>query len=384
MKEASVLPGLRPATRNTTSPWLIDSSLSLVNRTGAFYIARDLCQAFVPEYARVRHWRLGARAADGMARKIAARLMMLEMSWLSDRRIFPINDTVAEDSFRLFLDPLYVLRSGLEEKDIVLCHDVGPLTHSALYDARTVENYRLAYDKIRRHRPGIVFVSDWSRHNFMALQGADFPFLETIPLYVRTEAFDGPSEPARTIDGPFLLTVGAFEARKNQIAALKAYRDGRFHERGFKYVLCGSRGAGHEDILDFAGTVPGVVILNYVPDAQLRWLYAHAEAFVLPSLLEGFGMPALEAAYMGLLPIVSANSALVEAVEGLCVQVSATDPEAIAAAMQSALARSLAEKAQTSRQLRKMASAATKERFLDRWRDLLIAHRDSLRKPPRI
>jgi len=184
--------------------------------------------------------------------------------------------------------------------------------------------------------------------------------------------FDGPLEVLPAIGGPFFLTVGAFETRKNQIAAIEAYRDGGFFEQGVRYVLCGPRGEGRDKIIDFAKSVPGVVMPGYVPHSQLRWLYAHAEAFVLPSLLEGFGMPALEAAYMGLLPIVSQGSALVEAVEGVCAQVPPKDASAIGHAMRRALSRSSAEKAHTSRQLRDVASHASKERFLRNWRTLLL------------
>jgi glycosyltransferase involved in cell wall biosynthesis len=352
---------------------LFDNSLSILNRTGAYHIAKDLCREFVPERARVRYWRLGSRSPEGVVRKIVARLMMLEISWLKDSEFLPIGGRADDGGVRVFLDPLYVLRSELAERDIVLCHDVGPLTHGFLYDPGTVENYRVAYEKIRRQRPGVVFVSDWSKGNFISLYGSGFRFLETIPLYVRTELFDGPLEVPPTVDGPFFLTVGAFGTRKNQITALEAYRNGGFYAQGVKYVLCGPRGDGHQQIIDFAKSVPGVVMPGYVSDSRLRWLYAHAEAFVLPSLLEGFGMPALEAAYMGLLPIVSAGSALVEAVQGVCTQVSPNDPEAIVRAMQQALTRSPGEKAETGRLLREVASSASKERFLQQWSDLLQA-----------
>ncbi|WP_269930499.1 glycosyltransferase [Aminobacter sp. HY435] len=350
---------------------LFDNSLSLINRTGAYYIARDLCREFVPAHAQVRYWRLGSRAPEGVARKLMARLMMMEIDWLGDRNVCLIGDTNKAGNSRVFLDPLYVLRSRLDETDIVLCHDVGPLTHSGLYDTRTVANYRLAYDKIARARPGIVFVSDWSRCAFKALYGSDFRWLKTISLYVREELFNGVEEPVPGIDGRFFLTVGAFETRKNQIAAIEAFHAGRFHEQGVRYVLCGSRGLGHDRIAEVAQSVPGVVMLNYVADPQLRWLYAKAEAFVLPSLLEGFGMPALEAAYMGLLPIVSADSALVEAVRGICLEVDPHDPQSIAVAMARALANSPGEKAKASRKLRDMALLSTKQRFLSQWRELL-------------
>ncbi len=357
---------------------LFDNSLSIINRTGAYHIAKDLCHAFVPEQARVRHWRLGRHAPEGLARKIAARLMMMEINWLGDSGHFLVGDDVGRGSFRLFLDPLYVLRSQLSQDDIVLCHDVGPLTHPRLYDARTVENYRLAYDKIARHAPGMVFVSDWSRDNFVAIFGARFRFLKTIPLYVRTGLFTGPTEPVAEVDCPFLLTVGALETRKNQLAALDAFREGGFHEKGYRYILCGSRGAGHQEIAERVASTPGATILGYVSDPQLRWLYTNAEAFVLPSLLEGFGMPALEAAHMGLLPIVSEDSALVEAVGGICLQVPPDDPSVIADAIEQALLRSDAEKAKTAEQLRRLASAMSKERFLAEWRNLLLSHQNCL------
>ncbi|TIN30633.1 MAG: glycosyltransferase family 4 protein [Mesorhizobium sp.] len=366
---------LHAASRRASAGMLLfDNSLSILNRTGAYHIAKDLTREFVPGWAGVRYWRLGSFAPEGLVRKIVARLMMLEINWLRDSEIFLIRDKVDERSFRLFLDPLYVLRSRLTENDVVLCHDVGPLTHSNLYDERTCANYRLAYEKIRRVRPGVVFVSNFSANHFEFLFGSDFRFLKTIPLYLRTELFNGRAEAVPGVSGQFFLTVGAFETRKNQIAAVKAYRDGGFHRQGVGYVLCGPRGDGHAEIAELAGTVPGVRLMGYVPDAQLRWLYANAGAFVLPSLLEGFGMPALEAAYMGLLPIVSAGSALVEAVGGVCSQVPPDSHAAIAEAMRKALSRSSAEKAETSRLLRDTASAATQDRFLQQWKELLVAN----------
>ena len=359
---------------------LVDNSLSIINRTGAYYLAKDLCAEFVSDGAQVRHWRMKQYAPEGIARKAAARLMMLEVNWLSDSKAFLIRDSVGDKGFRLFLDPLYVLRSRLTDRDIVLCHDVGPLTHSSLYHPNSVESYRLAYSKIQRHKPGIVFVSNWSQGQFRSLFGSDFRWLTTIPLYVRTELLTGQTTAVPGIKRHFFLTVGAFEARKNQIGVIQAYREGGFHEQGIDYILCGSRGAEYNEIVGLAKSVPGVVILDYLPDAQLRWLYAHAEAFVLPSFLEGFGMPALEAAFMGLLPIVSAGTSLVEAAGGVCIQVSPESPKSIAEAMSKALSRGPEERAETASLLRETASAQTKARFLARWRGLISAHQSDIGK----
>lgn len=351
---------------------LIDNSLSVVNRTGAYHIAKDICEEFRAGFADVRYWRLGSLAPQGLFRKVAARMMIAEYRWLGATNRFLIRDGLRKSDTRLFLDPLYTLRSVLSENDVVLCHDIGPLTHKHLYDSHIVKSYELAYRKIRKCKPGIVFVSDWSKHQFMSLFGTDFAFLKTIPLYLRNELFDGSAEAVPDIVQPFFLSVGAIETRKNQICALRAYQLGEFHREGISYIICGPRGAGSQEVIEAAKSTPGVHLLGYVSDRQLRWLYRNAEAFLLPSLLEGFGMPALEAAYAGLLPIVSANSALVEAVQGMCLQVPPNDIEAISQAMRQALLRTPEERRQTGRNLREMASTMTKDRFLCEWKALLL------------
>jgi glycosyltransferase involved in cell wall biosynthesis len=47
------------------------------------------------------------------------------------------------------------------------------------------------------------------------------------------------------------------------------------------------------------GSTEGVVAFGRVDDTELRDLYAHAEALVLPSLWEGFGLPVAEALATG-------------------------------------------------------------------------------------
>lgn len=46
---------------------------------------------------------------------------------------------------------------------------------------------------------------------------------------------------------------------------------------------------------------------DFVPDNQLSWLYSHAKAYIFPSLMEGFGLPGLEAMGYGT-PVISSNA----------------------------------------------------------------------------
>ncbi len=366
--QASGQPGPAPGRQ-----MLADFSLSLVNRTGAYYVCRDLVQGLPALFQDVRRWRLlGRRDIDGTPRKILARLMMAEMKALrgSDWLPWPM-PRGGQGLPVLYLDPLYVLRARLQAKDIVLCHDVGPVTHPELFDGQTVSIYADAYAKIAATRPGMVFVSDASKDAFTAVFGRDFRFLHTIPLYVRPGSLAGEASQPAGVQTPYLLTVGALERRKNHMRLLQAYRDGGFHERGIGLVFCGPRGIDADLIVATAQQTPGVHITGYVTDAELRWLYRNASGFVLPSLLEGFGLPALEAGRQGLVPVISRGGALEEAagVDGIAI-----DPlsiEDIVGGMQRVLAMPEEERSARVAALRAHADKLTLERFLASWQALL-------------
>jgi glycosyltransferase involved in cell wall biosynthesis len=350
---------------------LVDCSLSLINRTGAHYIAEDLAVAFGSK-GIVRRWRLLSQEVPaGIVRKILGRLMLREIALLGTSSRFRWPEPKAVTVKRLFLDPLYVSRSRLESSDIVLCHDIGPVSHPKLYDSGTVCAYEKAYTKIRTARPGIVFVSNASRLAFEARFGTDFRFRRTISLYVRTGSLAGCCEPIPGIQQPFLLTVGALETRKNQRTAIEAFGRYGFARRGVSYVLCGAIGSGAEEIVASAARTSGVKLLGYVSDAQLRWLYKKASAFVLPSLLEGFGMPALEAAFYGLVPIISRDSALAEAVNGLAIQVDPLSVSELGEGMESVLRLNEKRRNELKNALVVHARSATRERFLAEWEDLI-------------
>ncbi len=58
-----------------------------------------------------------------------------------------------------------------------------------------------------------------------------------------------------------------------------------------------------------------ILFTDFVTDSELSWLYAHAEAYVFPSLMEGFGLPGLEAMSYGT-PVVSSSATCLPEVYG--------------------------------------------------------------------
>ena len=98
-------------------------------------------------------------------------------------------------------------------------------------------------------------------------------------------------------------------------------------------VICGGKEPGHEEVREAAARTPGVHLLDYVTDAELRWLYAQASGFVLMSHLEGFGMPVSEAVRHRLIPLVSDDGVLCEVAGEGALAADPYDPAAIARRM---------------------------------------------------
>jgi glycosyltransferase involved in cell wall biosynthesis len=139
----------------------------------------------------------------------------------------------------------------------------------------------------------------------------------------------------------FALFVGTLEPRKNLEALLGAWR--RLVRRGAAVgdlVLAGRLGWGYARLLAQIDAPPlrgRVRHVGYVAQADLPALYAAADAFVYPSLEEGFGFPPLEAMACGV-PVVAADgSALAENLGGASMLVPARDEEALAAALECVL-----------------------------------------------
>ncbi|MCW2982845.1 MAG: glycosyltransferase family 4 protein, partial [Conexibacter sp.] len=87
--------------------------------------------------------------------------------------------------------------------------------------------------------------------------------------------------------GKYVLYVGALEPRKGLDVLAAAWSAAALE--GVELLVAGE---GRE-------AVPGATLLGHVSDAELHALYAGAQAVVLPSFLEGFGLPPREAAAHG-------------------------------------------------------------------------------------
>ncbi len=149
----------------------------------------------------------------------------------------------------------------------------------------------------------------------------------------------GPQDPRQVakrlaalgVEKPYFLAVGTLEPRKNLPALIDAFVSLKLANElpDHQLLIAGSQGWRGRRLhaLLHEAKRHGVRWLGFVSDEDLAALYSNSQAFVFPSLYEGFGMPAAEARACGALVIASDLPELHEAVGGEALFI---EPKAIA------------------------------------------------------
>jgi glycosyltransferase involved in cell wall biosynthesis len=139
------------------------------------------------------------------------------------------------------------------------------------------------------------------------------------------------------LDAPFVLNVGRLEPRKNLERLIRAFDTVRRRvDARLQLVLVGHDDFRSDTVRRAAEALPdsAVRFLGPVPDDVLPGLYNLASVLAYPSLVEGFGMPVLEAMACGT-PVLSSPRGALPEVGGDCVVwAEPEDPDAIASGIE--------------------------------------------------
>lgn len=208
-------------------------------------------------------------------------------------------------------------------RNVVVIHDAAVLREPEWYSRAYVAWQRAVLPRIASRALKVITVSAFSARELRELLGVE---ATVVPGGVDHERFT-PGTPRA--ERPYVLTVASRTARKNLGALAETAR--RLAADGIELVAAGG---GRPQ---FRSEDVPVRELGHVPDAQLPALYAGAQAFVLPSLYEGFGLPCLEAMACGTPVVASDRGALPETCGDAALLVDPTDQSAIADAVQAAM-----------------------------------------------
>jgi glycosyltransferase involved in cell wall biosynthesis len=202
--------------------------------------------------------------------------------------------------------------------------------------------------RVARRLP-IVTVSTSSRTDIVREMGVPPGRISLVPLGVDTDVFR-PLPGRRRVPGRILVTTSADVPLKGLDPLLRAFAMLRAR-RPAELVVVGTPRAGGPipRLLDELALNGSVRFTGGVPEAELVALYAEAEAAVVPSLYEGFSLPAIEAMACGLPLVATTAGALPEVVGDGALLVPPGDPQALADQLTALLAdpglrRSLGER----------------------------------------
>lgn len=148
-----------------------------------------------------------------------------------------------------------------------------------------------------------------------------YPFTaeKTVVTYESSEPpVSEPAEQPKNIKKPFIFHVGSPFPHKNLEHLIKAFEVLQKRHPKLELVLAGKKEFYFEELEAWAAkraSYKSIQFTGFIDDTELKWLYENAEAYVLPSLSEGFGLPGLEAMAHGC-PLVSSNATCLPEVYG--------------------------------------------------------------------
>jgi glycosyltransferase involved in cell wall biosynthesis len=213
--------------------------------------------------------------------------------------------------------------------------------------------------------PRLVTVSENSRKDIVAQMGVDAERLKIVPVGVDQDVFR-PLDHVGRVEGRLLVTTSSDQPLKGLVPLIEAVAMVRTERDDVHLVVIGRPKDGSKipALLEKLGLRPHVEFVSGVSTERIVELYAECELAVVPSLYEGFSLPAIEAMSCAA-PLVTTTGGALPEVTGPSGEAALTVPPNDPGALATAILTMLAEP-----ELRARLGAAGRARILDRftWR----------------
>lgn len=223
---------------------------------------------------------------------------------------------------------------------VVTIHDLGPLTHPEYFTGSHPWLLRKAIQHVVKNSARVIAVSYETAE---ALEHVAGPAIRdrvvVIPEGVHERFFQPVSaECLEDLSGlpppgtPYLLWTGSVNPRKNLRNVISAFERAA-RSMPHHLVLAGGLGWSSRESIEWIERSPvrnRIHRPGYVTEAQLQALYQGATGFLYISLMEGFGLPILEAMASGCPVVTSNRSSMPEIAGEAAIFVDPSNPDHIA------------------------------------------------------
>jgi glycosyltransferase involved in cell wall biosynthesis len=169
--------------------------------------------------------------------------------------------------------------------------------------------------KVASRMPRVVVVSENSIQDIHTDMGVELDRMRLVPVGVDPDLFR-PVPGVQRIPGRLITTASADVALKGQAYLIEAMAKLRADGHDISLTVIGRPKPGKSlDLIEQFGLMPHIQFVTGVSDERIVELYSEAELAVVPSLYEGFSLPAIEAMCSGT-PLVATDGGALPEVTG--------------------------------------------------------------------
>ncbi|MDX2099455.1 MAG: glycosyltransferase family 1 protein [Leptolyngbyaceae cyanobacterium bins.59] len=204
---------------------------------------------------------------------------------------------------------------------VLTVYDLIPVVAPHLVAPHMTQAFQKILDSIDIHRDWLVAISEHTKQEFCEylkvspdrvivapLAAADhfYPIEDPERIQAARHRYDIP-------EGEYFLCLATLQPRKNLVHLIRCFIRLIQEQPSLdvNLLLVGHKGWMYDEIFATVESLTPeirsrVIMTGHIPDCDISEIYSGARAFILPSLYEGFGLPALEAMQCGT-PVISSN-----------------------------------------------------------------------------
>lgn len=228
-------------------------------------------------------------------------------------------------------------------------HDVSFIEHPEYFTSFRRRQLEFTVSRTARTAARIITVSEFSRSAIARAYSLDPERITVVPnaanpffRVVNREASLKRVHETFRFDGPFVLSVGDLQPRKNHIGLIEAFSRliKTKPQLPHRLIVTGQDtwfGGRVREAAKNSGVGDRISFTGFVSDEDLLRLYNACDCFVFPSLYEGFGIPILEAMACGRAVACANTSAMPEVADGAGLLFDPSQPDEIARAIRDIL-----------------------------------------------
>lgn len=201
---------------------------------------------------------------------------------------------------------------------VVLIHDLIPLDWPQYQRDGTVKAFKARMSVVSELADAVICNSQQTLDDFSRHMPRTPP---AIVAHLGMADMSGIAEDLPYVPDPYVITIGTIEPRKNHALLLDLWEDWAREAQSPPphLVICGNRGWKNEAVFARLDRLKAqglpITEFNGLEDAKMLGLLKGARAALFPSVAEGYGLPQVEAAVLGV-PIICGPLAIYEEVLG--------------------------------------------------------------------